>query len=120
MESILNTQIKEVVENPNEIVYHAEIPLDGTDSASKIIQTNLGSIITQAMYWSFDEPVDAALVNGVPSAWTICFQQRDQFGHFRVLPFGAVGACRCYRQIAERGFGLWAGPAWWRGLPATL
>ena len=88
-ESILNTQIKEVVENPNEIVYHAEIPLDGTDSASRGIQTNLGSIITQAMYWSFDEPVDAALVNGGSIRLDDMLSGNvTSLDIFRVLPFG--------------------------------
>ncbi|MEZ4794201.1 MAG: bifunctional metallophosphatase/5'-nucleotidase [Flavobacteriaceae bacterium] len=88
-ESILNTQIKEVVENPNEIVYHAEIPLDGTDSASRGVQTNLGSIITQAMYWSFDEPVDAALVNGGSIRLDDMLSGNvTSLDIFRVLPFG--------------------------------
>ncbi len=62
--AVLNDEIQQVVSNPNEVIFLANPPLDGTDSASRGIQTNLGQIITHAMALGFDEPVEAALVNG--------------------------------------------------------
>jgi len=87
--SILDLKIKEVIDNPNEVIYTAANPLDGTDSASRSIQTNLGDIITKAMYWSYNNEVDAALVNGgsirVDDMLSASVTSMDVF---RVLPFG--------------------------------
>ncbi|MBV1923271.1 MAG: bifunctional metallophosphatase/5'-nucleotidase [Flavobacteriaceae bacterium] len=87
--SILELKIKDVIDNPNEVVYTAEDPLDGTDSANRGIQTNLGDIITEAMAWSYNNEVDGALVNGgsirvddmLPASIT-------SLDIFRVLPYG--------------------------------
>lgn len=86
---ILEREIKTVVKDPNEIIYHATIPLDGTDTPNRSKQTNLGAIITQAMAQSFDTPVAAAIVNGGS------FRLDDMLEGdvvsldiFRVLPFG--------------------------------
>lgn len=86
---ILELQLKEVVEDPSEVIYVSEIPFDGTDSANRGIQTNLGDMITEAMAWSFNNEVDAALVNGgsiriddiLPNELTVV-------DIFRTLPFG--------------------------------
>lgn len=87
--AVLETKLKEVIEGPNEVIYNAKSPLDGTDRASRGIQTNLGDLITEAMAVSFDEPTDAALVNGGS------FRLDDMLAGnvtsldiFRVLPFG--------------------------------
>ena len=86
---MLDEKLKEVIENPDEIIYNPTIPLDGTDSASRSIQTNLGSIITKAMAYSFQNKVDAALVNGgsirVDDMLSGPITSKDVF---RVLPFG--------------------------------
>jgi 2',3'-cyclic-nucleotide 2'-phosphodiesterase (5'-nucleotidase family) len=86
---VLEKKINEVVSNPNEIIYKATTPLDGTDSANRGIQTNLGDIITAAMADSFNEPVDGAFVNGgsfrVDDMLTGNITSIDIF---RVLPFG--------------------------------
>lgn len=87
--SILDLKIKEVIDDPNEVIYTAEDPLDGTDSANRSIQTNLGDIITEAMAWSYNNEVEAAIVNGgsirvddmLPASIT-------SLDVFRVLPFG--------------------------------
>ena len=87
--SILDLKIKEVIDDPNEVIYTAESPLDGTDSANRSIQTNLGDIISEAMAWSYNNEVDAAIVNGgsirvddmLPASIT-------SLDVFRVLPFG--------------------------------
>ncbi len=86
---LLDEKLKEVVDNPNEIIYNPQTPLDGTDSASRGLQTNLGEIITKAMAFSFDNKVDASLVNGgsirVDDMLTGPITAKDVF---RVLPFG--------------------------------
>ncbi|MCB0458062.1 MAG: bifunctional metallophosphatase/5'-nucleotidase [Flavobacteriaceae bacterium] len=88
-EAILDTEIKQVVANPNEVIYYAKPPLDGTDSASRGIQTNLGDIITHAMALSFNEPVDAALVNGGSIRIDDMLSgDITSLDIFRVLPFG--------------------------------
>ena len=85
---VLEDQIKEVISEPNEIIYNAVTPLDGTDSASRGVQTNLGDIITQAMAASFED-VDAALVNGGSIRLDdMLAGQVTSIDIFRVLPFG--------------------------------
>ena len=87
--AILDNKIKEVIDNPNEVIFTSEDPLDGTDSASRSIQTNLGDVITEAMAWSYNNEVDAAIVNGgsirvddmLPKSIT-------SMDIFRALPFG--------------------------------
>ncbi len=87
--TVLDEKMKEIVDNPNEIIYTAAVPIDGTDSANRGVQTNLGDLITQAMFQSFDTPVDGALVNGGS------FRLDDMLAGeitsldiVRVLPFG--------------------------------
>ncbi len=86
---LLDEKIKEIIDDPNEIIYTAKSPLDGTDSASRSIQTNLGDIITQAMAWAYNNNVDAALVNGgsirVDDMLPAAVSGMDIF---RALPFG--------------------------------
>ena len=87
--AILDLKIKEVIDDPNEVIYAAATPLDGADSASRSIQTNLGDVITEAMSWAYNEEVDAALVNGgsirVDDMLPAKITSMDVF---RVLPFG--------------------------------
>lgn len=86
---LLDEKLKEVVDNPDEIIYNPQTPLDGTDSASRSIQTNLGDIITQAMAYSYQNKVNAAIVNGgsirVDDMLAGAITSKDVF---RVLPFG--------------------------------
>ncbi len=86
---MLDEKLKEVVDNPNEVIYNPAIPLDGTDSASRSIQTNLGEIITKSMAFSYQNKVDAAIVNGgsirVDDMLSGPITPKDVF---RVLPFG--------------------------------
>tara|TARA_R110002072_G_scaffold300390_1_gene477727 strand:- start:21028 stop:22563 length:1536 start_codon:yes stop_codon:yes gene_type:complete len=87
--SILNLKIKEVISEPNEIIYSSKIPLDGTDSANRGIQTNLGDILTAAMADSFNDPVDAAIVNGGSIRIDDMLPNKvTSLDIFRVLPFG--------------------------------
>jgi len=87
-ETILDSEIKNVISNPDEVVYKAAVPLDGTDDSGRSKQTNLGLIISHAMADAF-EGVDAAFVNGGS------FRLDDKLSGditsldiFRVLPFG--------------------------------
>lgn len=87
--SILDLKIKEVISEPNEIIYSSKIPLDGTDSANRGIQTNLGDILTAAMADSFNDPVDAAIVNGGSIRIDDMLPNKvTSLDIFRVLPFG--------------------------------
>ena len=85
---VLEEKIREVISDPYEVIYTATTPLDGTDSASRGIQTNLGNIITHAMYDSFDD-VDGALVNGGSIRLDdVLDGEVTSIDIFRVLPFG--------------------------------
>jgi 2',3'-cyclic-nucleotide 2'-phosphodiesterase (5'-nucleotidase family) len=62
-EKVLNRQIETFMTNPNQVIYMANPPLDGTDAINRSAQTELGDIITSAMIAGFDEKPQAALVN---------------------------------------------------------
>lgn len=87
---ILENEIKKVVNSPYEQVFIAKVPLDGTDSASRGIQTNLGAIIAESMAEAYGhENIDGALVNG--GSIRIDDQLEGVITAvdvFRVLPFG--------------------------------
>lgn len=88
-QTILETQIKNVIDNPDEIIYTTKIPLDGRDTPIRSSQTNLGKIITKSMSFAFDDKVDCALVNG--GSIRIDDQLVGDINAvdiFRVLPFG--------------------------------
>lgn len=87
--AVLEAKIKEVISDPYEVIYVAKIPLDGTDSATRSIQTNLGGIITEAMSRSFTTEVDGALVNGGSIRLDdMLAGEVTSIDIFRVLPFG--------------------------------
>src|SRR5690606_25749951 len=86
---ILETEIKKVIEDPYQVIYIAKVPLDGTDSASRGIQTNLGGFIAEAMAASFNYEVDGALVNGGSIRVDDMLENEvTPVDIFRVLPFG--------------------------------
>ena len=86
---VLEASIKEVVADPDEVIYVAKTPLDGTDSANRSLQTNLGAIITEAMSQSFSSEVDGALVNGGSMRLDDMLEgEITSIDIFRVLPFG--------------------------------
>lgn len=87
--AVLDRKIKEVIEDPEEVLYVANPPLDGSDSANRGIQTNLGDLITEAMAHSFNEKVDGALVNGGSIRIDDMLDgEITSIDIFRVLPFG--------------------------------
>lgn len=86
---ILESEIKKVVDDPYEQIYYANVPLDGTDSASRGIQTNLGGFIAEAMAASFNYEVEGALVNGGSIRIDDVLENEiTPVDIFRVLPFG--------------------------------
>ncbi|MBT4413609.1 MAG: bifunctional metallophosphatase/5'-nucleotidase [Polaribacter sp.] len=87
----LKIKIKELIPNPEEIIYTAKTPLDGRDTPIRSVQTNLGQIITKAMSFSFDDQVDCALVNG--GSIRIDDQLEGDINAvdvFRILPYGGA------------------------------
>jgi len=87
--AIVDEKLKETIENPQEIIYYATTPLDGTDTANRSKQTNMGELIATAMAFAYANKVDGALVNG-GSIRVDDKLQGDISGVdiFRVLPFG--------------------------------
>lgn len=87
--AVLDNQIKQIIENPNEVIYTTEFPLDGRDIPIRSTQTNLGKLIARAMAYGFNNEVDCALVNGgsirLDDQLTGDINSVDIF---RVLPFG--------------------------------
>ncbi|MBT3873054.1 MAG: bifunctional metallophosphatase/5'-nucleotidase [Flavobacteriaceae bacterium] len=86
---ILNSKIKEIIKDPNEVIFITNEPLDGNDNANRGVQTNLGGVITEAMAWSYSYEVDAALVNGGSIRIDDMLPNRlSSVDIFRTLPFG--------------------------------
>lgn len=86
---LLEENLKEIVDNPNEVIYNAITPWDGTDESSRSKQTNLGEIITKAMVHIYKDDVNAAIVNGgsirIDDALNGLITSKDIF---RILLFG--------------------------------
>lgn len=88
-QDILYTKIKEIVANPEEVIYSTKEPLDGRDTYIRSQQTNLGEMVTKGMAFAYDDKVDAAMVNG--GSIRIDDQLMGNITStdiFRVLPFG--------------------------------
>lgn len=88
---LLDQKLKEVIEKPDEVIYHAKSPLDGTDTSSRSKQTNLGELIARSMAYSYNDKVDGAIVNG----GSIRIDDRlvgdiTSTDIFRILPFGGT------------------------------
>lgn len=87
--TILLDKIKEIVDDPHAIIYDAKTPLDGRDTPTRSVQTNLGQLIAISMSYGFNDEVDCALVNG--GSIRIDDQLSGPINSidvFRVLPFG--------------------------------
>jgi len=85
---LLDTKIKEILPNPDEVIFTANEPLDGRDTPIRSTQTNLGLLIAKSMASAFKN-VDCSIVNG--GSIRIDDQlQGDITGLdiFRVLPYG--------------------------------
>ncbi|MFK5878862.1 MAG: bifunctional metallophosphatase/5'-nucleotidase [Flavobacteriaceae bacterium] len=86
---LLDNKLKLILDNPYKVVFKAEVPLDGRDTETRSIQTNLGQLIAASMSANFNYEVDCAFVNG----GSIRIDDEligDITGVdiFRVLPFG--------------------------------
>lgn len=87
--ALLEEKIKEVIDNPYEVIYTSNPPLDGTDSANRSIQTDLGDMITSAMLYSYRDDADAAIVNGGSIRIDDMLPNNvASMDIFRTLPFG--------------------------------
>lgn len=86
---ILDQNLKTVLDDPYEVVYHAAVPLDGTDTASRSEQTNLGTILGKSMSLAYDNQPDGAFSNGggirIDDRLSGDITGKDVF---RILPFG--------------------------------
>ena len=86
---LMDSKLKEVVDDPYEIIHHTSTPWDGTDAASRSKQTNLGEIITKSMANVYGNKVQAAVVNGgsirIDDKLVGAISSMDIF---RILPFG--------------------------------
>ncbi len=89
-QSLLNIKIKDVVNNPNEVVYEAIEPLDARDTPVRSVQTNMGIIIAEAMSKSYgDDIIDCAFVNGGSIRIDDILEgDITAVDIFRVLPYG--------------------------------
>ncbi len=63
-QAIQDAKIKNVIKNPEAVIYQTKIPLDGRDTQIRSMQTNLGKIIAQSMFVASKKPADCAFVNG--------------------------------------------------------
>ncbi|MCZ4318597.1 bifunctional metallophosphatase/5'-nucleotidase [Aequorivita viscosa] len=86
---LVEEKLKEVVDNPKEVIFNAAIPLDGTDTANRSKQTNMGELIAHSMVNAYNNEVAGALVNG----GSIRLDDKlegdiTSVDIFRVLPFG--------------------------------
>lgn len=88
-QDILANKIKEIISNPNEIIYKTTVPLDARDTPIRSKQTNMGEIVAEAMSNAYDNKVNAAFVNGgsirIDDVLTGDISAIDIF---RVLPYG--------------------------------
>ena len=50
---LLDEKIKDVIPNPDEVIYTAVEPLEGRDTPIRSEQTNLGLLIAKSMAFSF-------------------------------------------------------------------
>lgn len=90
-QTILTSKIKDIITNPDEVIFNAKTPLDGRDTPIRSVQTNLGKTITKSMSFSFNDDVDCALVNG--GSIRIDDQLEGNINAidiFRVLPYGGA------------------------------
>jgi 2',3'-cyclic-nucleotide 2'-phosphodiesterase (5'-nucleotidase family) len=90
--AIQNASLVDFMENPDEIVYHSEEVLSGTELKIRSEQTNLGELVTESISDFFEdreEEVDIVFVNS-GSIRIDDDLQGDLSGVdiFRILPFG--------------------------------
>ncbi len=88
-QGVMNSQIKQVVDDPNEVIFQAKTPLDGLEKSVRNFQTNLGGIIAASMAAAAKKPVDAAFFNGGSIRVDDMLEgDLTAVDVFRALPFG--------------------------------
>ncbi|MCB0705710.1 MAG: bifunctional metallophosphatase/5'-nucleotidase [Saprospiraceae bacterium] len=88
-QTIQDAVIKQVIPDPDQIVYHTEVPLDGRESSIRNFQTNLGTLMTLSMAQASRKKTDAVFFNS--GSIRIDDQLKGDVlavDIFRVLPFG--------------------------------
>ena len=87
--TILEENIGTVIDDPYQIVYNAEEPLDARETTIRHKQSNLGSLITSAMLASSQKGATAAIVNSGSIRLDDQLQgEITGIDIFRILPFG--------------------------------
>ncbi len=87
--AILDEKIKSFIDDPKEVIFVANTPLDGRDTPIRSTQTNLGKMIAKAMSATYDNKVDAVFFNG--GSVRIDDQLQGNITGvdvFRILPYG--------------------------------
>ena len=90
-QNILQVKIKEVIPNPDEVIFVAKEPLEARDTPIRSIQTNMGELITKSMSYAYNNQVDCALVNGGSIRIDDVLEgDINAVDIFRVLPYGGA------------------------------
>jgi len=88
-QKILKLKIKEVISNPDEVIYKASVPLEGRDTPTRSQQTNMGTIIAKSMSFSYNNEVACSIVNGGSIRIDDVLEgDINAVDIFRVLPYG--------------------------------
>jgi 2',3'-cyclic-nucleotide 2'-phosphodiesterase (5'-nucleotidase family) len=88
-DSIMKKEITKVIDNPDEVIYHAKEPLEGRDTPIRSEQTNLGILIAESMSFSYDDQVDCSFTNGGGIRIDDVLEgEVRSIDIFRVLPYG--------------------------------
>lgn len=90
-QNILKDKIRDIIANPDEVIYNAEIPLEGRDTPTRSQQTNLGAIITESMINAYNNEVDCAIINGGSIRIDDVLEgEVTAVDVFKVLPYGGA------------------------------
>ncbi len=87
--SILMSEVGQIIDNPNEKLYEAKVPLDGREHSIRYRPTNLGQMAADAFLHASTKAADCAIINSGS------FRLDDQLSGavyaidiFRSLPYG--------------------------------
>jgi 2',3'-cyclic-nucleotide 2'-phosphodiesterase (5'-nucleotidase family) len=86
---IIDKNIMSIVPNPYEVIYKANIPLDGRETTVRNQQSNMGKLFAEAMLWSSGTLAQCGIMNG--GSVRIDDQLHGDvvaLDIFRALPFG--------------------------------
>lgn len=86
--SIMDTKLRDIIDEPYKVLYITNEPLEGRDTPIRSVQTNLGQLLAKAMNNAYSD-ADCAIING--GSIRIDDQLKGSITGvdiFRVLPFG--------------------------------